>query len=262
MILTDDHAHINHEWLQQKYPNMDDFINAQRSSHVKYIITQGLDLETSQKTLVLSKKYDIVLAALGFYPMDTLAKDEKKPFVFDKKQFNADFAWIKRNCIQATALGEVGLDYSYEQTDKEMQKFVFQKFITLSLEKNMPLIIHSRKAEEDVLDMLLASKVKKAVLHCFSGKKKLVEKAIEAGFYFSLPTNILRSQHFQMVAKMVDLSRIFTETDAPFLGPYKNDDPNEPRFIAESIKIIAQIKNMTEEEVSLAIFQNFQKLYL
>jgi TatD DNase family protein len=260
-MITDDHAHLDHEWLTTSY-EMDDFINTQKSNNVKYIITQGLDLETSKKALALAKKYDIVLAALGFYPMDTLAKDEKKQFVFDKKKFEQDIAWIKKNLKFAAAIGEVGLDYSYEHTDIEMQKYVFQTFIDLSLEKNMPLIIHSRKAEQDVIDMLLASKVKKAVLHCFSGKKKLVEQAIKAGYYFSIPTNITRSQHFQMIVKMADLSKLFTETDAPFLSPFKDDKPNEPRFIAESIKMIAQIKNMTPEEVALAIFQNFQRLYL
>ncbi|MFW6230556.1 MAG: TatD family hydrolase [Nanoarchaeota archaeon] len=264
MILTDDHAHLDHGWLLKNYASMDAFIEAQEKAGVKRIIAQGVDKKTSEQALAFAQKYRIVQAAIGFYPPDTWAKDNEgaeHTFSSDDTQFAADMAWLDKNLDKAVAVGEIGLDYSYADTDREMQKRVFQKQLDLAKKHSLPVIVHSRKAEDDVVQMLIDAKVT-GVLHCFSGKKKLIQHAYDHGLHFSIPTNIVRSEHFRMLVKMVDISRILTETDAPYMSPYKDEDPNEPQFIAESIKVIAKIKNMTQEETANAIFQNFQRLYL
>ena len=256
MIITDDHAHIEEEWILKSFNSMDEFIYEQEKSNVKYIITQSLDRKTAEEALTLSKKYKILLLALGIYPHPNMSK---------VKSLDEDFNWIKSNIKNAVAIGEVGLDYSYEnitEKDKESQKALFSKFIDLSIENKLPIIIHSRKAEKDVIDLLIQKNAKKVVLHCFSGNKKLIKLAYEAGFYFSIPTNIVKSQHFQMIVEIADISKILTETDAPFLSPYRDNKPNQPKNILESLTVIAKLKNMTIEETSNAIFQNFQKLYL
>lgn len=252
MIIVDDHAHIEEKWILKAYKSMNGFISTQESSNVKYIIAQSLNVETAKEVLELSKKYKIILPALGIYPDENL----------NETLIEQEFSWIKQNIKSAVAIGEVGLDYSYENFDKNLQLKLFKEFITLSKSTNIPLIIHSRKAERDVIEILIENDVKKAVLHCFSGNKKLIKKAQEKGFYFSIPTNIVKSQHFQMIVEMIDISRILTETDAPFLSPYNNDEPNEPKNIIESLKVISKIKKMTIEETANAIFQNFQRLYL
>ena len=104
------------------------------------------------------------------------------------------------------------------------------------------------------------SSAKKVVLHCFCGKKGLIKKAEDKGYYFSVPTNIVRAHNFQHLVDKVNISRILTETDAPYLSPYK-DRRNEPAFIVESIKKIAEIKKMQIEEVEKNIYMNYQGLF-
>ena len=110
----------------------------------------------------------------------------------------------------------------------EKQKQVFQKLINLAEKINKPLIVHSRKAEADVIEMLENSKAK-VLLHCFCGKKSLIKKAADLGFNFSIPTNVVRAQNFQGLIKEVDINQLFAETDAPYLSPFK-DKRNEPAF--------------------------------
>lgn len=268
MIITDDHAHLE----MDVYGDLDDFVNDQKDNDVKYIITQGIDLSSSKKALELSKKYDIVLAALGIYPPDTLAKDletdsevlgtnSKPEDLMSKDKLKDALKWIEKNLGKAVAVGEVGMDFKDANADKELQEWLFRKFIEMAIKYNKPIIIHSRKAEERVLEILGEYDYKKIVLHCFSGKKRLIQLAKERKYYFSVPTNIVNSEHFKMLVSMVDMSRILTETDAPYLSPFK-DWPNKPKNIIESLKTIADLKGMTVEETALAVFQNFQKLYL
>ncbi|MBU1204947.1 MAG: TatD family hydrolase, partial [Nanoarchaeota archaeon] len=153
-------------------------------------------------------------------------------------------------------------DYKYckKKQEQELQKEIFLKIINISKKINKPLIIHSRKAEPDVIDILENSNAKKVILHCFSGKLKLIKKAAELGFYFSVPTNITYSQHFQKLAEIVDINKLLTETDSPYLSPYKNRR-NEPSFIIEAIKKIAEIKNTDINETANNIFMNYQKVF-
>jgi len=134
------------------------------------------------------------------------------------------------------------------------------KIIKLSKKINKPLIIHSRKAESDIIDILENSDAKKVILHCFSGKLKLIKKAAELGYYFSVPTNVVRSSQFQKLVEMVDINQLLTETDSPYLSPYKNRR-NEPAFIIETIKKIAEIKNISINETANNIFMNYQKVF-
>ncbi len=253
MLIVDDHAHIESGWIEKEFGSMDDFIEQQKNSNVKFIIAQSIDRKTAEEVLSLSLKYDIILPSLGIYPHD---------YINDLRSIDEDFAWIKGNLGKAVAIGEVGLDYSYDEYSSESQKHLFERFVKLAVAKKKPIIIHSRKAEKDVVEMLVEKKVKKAVLHCFSGNKRLIKLAYENGMYFSVPTNMVRSEHFQMLVKIVDISRILTETDSPFLSPFTDGKPNQPKNIIESLKIIANIKGMTVEETANTIFHNFQRLYL
>ena len=157
----------------------------------------------------------------------------------------------------------VQLSVSMQQLQKYengQNKVSASKLIELSKKIKKPIIIHSRKAEQDVIDILENLDAKKVVLHCFSGKLKLIKRAAELGYYFSIPTNITHSQHFQKLAELVDINKILTETDAPYLSPYKNRR-NEPSFITEAIKKIAEIKNISINEIANNIFMNYQNLF-
>lgn len=249
MLLVDVHAHLD---LKEFDSDLDDVIKRAEQAGVKAIISNGINYKSNRKTIELSKKYKIVRPALGLYPDDAIK--------LTKKQIQDELNFIKKNKDKIIAIGEVGLDYKYckKKQEQEFQKEIFLKIINLSKKINKPLIIHSRKAESDVIEILEKEKAKKVILHCFSGKLKLIKKAADLGYYFSIPTNITHSQHFQKLAEVVDINKILTETDSPYLSPYKNRR-NEPSFIIEAIKKIAEIKNITINETANNIFMNYQK---
>jgi TatD DNase family protein len=222
-----------------------------KKAKISVIINNGLNPKSNRETIKLSKKYSIIKAALGLYPTDALQLTDK--------EIDEELKFIKLE--KPIAIGECGLDFSdIDEIKKEKQIKTFEKQILLAKELNIPIIIHSRKAEFEVIDTLQRNNAKKVILHCFSGKKSLIKKAIELGYYFSIPANITRSAHFQELVKMVPLSQIFTETDSPFLSPNK-DETNEPANITYSIKKIAELTKMTPEEIENSIFMNYQKLF-
>ena len=142
------------------------------------------------------------------------------------------------------------------EKNRALQEFAFREFLMLAKELEIPAIIHSRKAEQDVIRIIKEINYKKVVLHCFTGKKSLIK---DYKGYFSIPAIILRSTHFQQLVKIVPLTRLLTETDSPYLSPFK-DKPNEPANVVLTVKKIAEIKGIEEPEK--IIFMNYQRLFL
>ena len=173
MILVDVHAHLDHKLISGK---VDEIIKNSMKNGVKAIITNGVNPETNRIALQLAEKYDIVKAALGVYPIDSLNVDVKKvfyPLKENKIDIDKEIEFIQKNKDKIVAVGEVGLDYYLDKDNKKEQKEVFEKFIQLSEKIKKPIIVHSRKAEADAIDLLSSSKLKKVVMHCFSGNFKL-----------------------------------------------------------------------------------------
>lgn len=263
ILIVDVHTHLDNRLFKD---DVDLVIARAKEAGVKRIITNGITPKTNRAALELAKKFDIVEAALGMYPEDALGPEDvdetaelkelktKGGSYFD---VDAEIEFIKKQ--KPIALGEVGLDYKWG-SDEKRQKLVFQKFIELSEKLKVPLIVHSRNAESDVIDMLESSNAKKVVMHCFGGKHKLVRRSADLGHYFSIPCNVVRSDHFKKIANDLHLSQLLTETDAPYLSPFP-DKRNEPSFIFESLKTLAEIKGMNVEETAQVIFQNYQKLF-
>ncbi|MBU1246130.1 MAG: TatD family hydrolase [Nanoarchaeota archaeon] len=245
-MLVDIHAHLDAKSFKK---DLDKVIERAKEAKVSVIINNGSNIESNRKTLEISKKYPIVKPALGLFPWDALELSEEEIY--------AEIDFIKKE--KPFAIGEVGLDY-LKSKDKK-QKIVFEKFIELSEKLKIPIIIHSRKAEQDCLDMLSSSKSRKIILHCFNGNKKQIKFAEDKNFMFSIPTIIKRSKHFQDLVKKVSLKNILTETDSPFLAPFEKTR-NEPAFIKETIKQISVDKKLNEEEVEKMIFMNFQHTFL
>jgi len=133
--------------------------------------------------------------------------------------------------------------------------------ISLSEKLNKPIIVHSRNAEHECIDMLQSSKVKKIIMHCFTGKKSLVKEIIDNGWFLTAPTCISRSTQFQENVKLIPITQLFCETDSPYLSPYK-DIRNEPAFVIEAYKKVAEIKNMEFKEVVNNIWMNWQKVFV
>lgn len=259
-LIVDVHAHLDHSDFSK---DLDQVIARAKAAGVKAIITNGINPETNRKTLELAEKYDIVKAALGLYPGDVLRKDIEEGYPLKDEEFDIDseIDFIKKNKNKIIALGECGLDFVRSDAfERKGQIEVFEKMIALAENINKPIIVHSRKAEQSVIDVLESSSIKKVVLHCFCGKKGLIKKAEDMAYYFSIPCNIVRAHNFQYLVNKVNLSRLLTETDCPCLSPYVGRR-NEPAFIVETLKKIAEIKKMEVEEVEKNIFMNYQALF-
>ena len=238
----DFHCHIDF------YENTDEIIKNARESNVNIILNNGINREANRKTIALSKKYSEVKACLGLYPIEALKLTDK--------EIDEEINFIKKQNI--TAIGEVGMDFAHSQ-EKEKQKNIFRKFIKLSKELDKPIIVHSRKAELECIELLEEEKAKKVVMHCFTGKKKLIERIEKNNWFLTIPTMVVYSEQTQEFVKMISISQLLCETDSPYLHPERKDD-NEPANVVEAYKKVAEIKNMTLEEVKNVIFMNWQKL--
>lgn len=258
-MIVDVHAHLDHSLV---YDKLDELIENAKKSGVKAIITCGINHQTNLLALEISKKHkDIVKCAFGLYPRDAFTREEiDQAYKSDSHDIDEELKFFEKHKNEIIAIGEVGLDY-YNGKDKAMQEKDFVKIIHLAKKIDKPLIIHSRKAESDAIDILEREGAKKVIMHCFSGKKELVKRAAKLGYSFSIPTNIVRAENFQLLVKEVPLSQILTETDTPYLSPFK-DKKNEPAFIVETIKKIAEIKDMTEQDVMQNIYMNYQRMFI
>jgi TatD DNase family protein len=258
-MLLDIHCHLDNA----QFNDLGSVIDRAKKAGVKLILTNGVDHKTNVIALKLAKKYNIVKAALGVYPLfgvDIGLREGSYPM--DKivpVDVDNELKFISENKEKIIAVGEVGLDYTVKGYD-DKQKGNFEKIIETAKKLKKPLIVHSRKAEKDVVEMLESSGVKKVVLHCFSGNFGLVKKAASLGYYFSIPTNIVHSEHFQKLVKEVNINQLLTETDAPYLSPFKGKR-NEPANVIEGVKKIASIKGFTVEETSKNIWMNYQRLF-
>lgn len=257
-LFIDAHSHLDHPLLIGK---TDEIVHRAKDSGLRHIITNGINPETNRICLELSKKYDVVECGMGIYPRDALKKEaETGEFPLKVDDFDADeeIDFIRKNKNSIIAISEVGLDFVNGESRQQIEDF--EKMISLAEELSKPIVIHSRKAEQKCIEMLESSKNKKIVMHCFSGKKPLVKKIADNGWFLTVPTIVVRSQQFQDIAKNTSITQLFCETDSPYLSPYKGQT-NEPSFVVESYKMIAKLKGMDVNEVANNIYMNWQRVF-
>ena len=259
MILVDVHAHLDHAMFRN---DLDEVIERAKLAGMWAIITNGINPETNRRALEIAEKYGIVKPALGIYPIDALQNEiargeyPLKDNVFDVED---ELKFIEKQREKIVAIGEIGLDFSQSE-QRDEQNEVFIRLLELAQRIRKPVIVHSRKAEQEVIEVLESTNVKKVVLHCFCGKLKLVKQGADNGWYFSVPTNVVRSQQFQLMVNEVDVRQLLTETDAPYLSPFRGKR-NEPSFIVESVKKISELLGREKEEVTEQIVRNYQKIF-
>ena len=257
-LFVDAHSHLDHGLILSK---IDEVIIRARNAGLKHIITNGINPETNRICLELSKKYDIVECGMGAYPRNALKKElenENTGLKFKDFDIDKEIDFIKKNRNNIVAISEVGLDFVDGEDSRQIGDF--EKMIKLSEELNKPIVVHSRKAEQKAIEILESSKNKKIVMHCFCGKKSLVKRIADNGWFLTVPTIITRSFQFQDIAKNVPITQLFCETDSPYLSPYR-EQMNEPSYVLESYKKIAELKNMDVTEVANNIYMNWQRIF-
>lgn len=247
MVFIDVHCH-----LELCKSEVERLVGRAKNAGVGIIVNNSVNKNSNRKTLELASKFSEVKAALGYYPVEVINLGEK--------EFEEEIDFIRKNKDKFIALGEVGLDLK-ENHELEKQKARFQKFIELSIELDIPLIVHSRKAEQEAIEFLEENKAKKVIMHCFSGNFSLVERIIKNGWFMTIPTNVTFSEHFQKIAKDAPIERLFCETDSPYLHPVKGQYDNEPANVVEGYKKVAEIKGITLEECEKKIEENYKRVF-
>ncbi|MBI2142970.1 TatD family hydrolase [Candidatus Woesearchaeota archaeon] len=250
MLLVDVHAHLD---LIEK-EKLAAVIERAKAEGVKAIVSNSIGPKSIQKVLELQQRFGIVKAALGLYPTEAAR--------MSAAAIEGELGFIRSCKGKIVAIGEVGLDYQEARSEKEreQQQHLFERQLELAKELGKPVIVHSRQAEKRVVEMLISCGCNRVILHAFHGSLKLAQTAAEAGFYITIPTNIRRSSHFQAMVKQLPLSRLLTETDAPYLAAEK-DGRSEPSHVAEAVRRIAAIKGVTAEEAANIIYGNYRRLF-
>lgn len=261
MKYIDIHAHLDETAFDA---DREDVIA--RVANDTIVVCNGVNPESNKKVLALAQKHPHIKCALGAYPLEVASDVKDGYFPPDHKKWDAmqNIEWIQEQLKnkdtrdQIVGIGEVGLDLAWSDSLRGQQE-VFEEMCSLAIKKRLPVIVHSRKAEAECIDVMTSLGVKKANMHCFCGSKKLVRTVEEQGWMLSIPPNVVRASQFQMMVENVSITQLLTETDAPYLS-YKKGERNEPYNVRFAVKKIAQIKGLTEEEVKNNIFKNYMSL--
>ena len=253
-MLVDSHCHLDREEFKEDFLEI---LERAEAADVKAVLIAGSRLDEFSAQLELVKKYPSFYTSVGVHPHD--AKDHENVMAADLIKLTKD--------EKVVGIGECGLDYFYNNSPVEVQKKVFIEHIKAAQETGLPLIVHVRDADEDIIEILSEHYKKKPFIgeiHCFVSSKKLAEFALEIGFYFGA-TGIItfkKTQNLQDIFKEIPLDRLLVETDAPFLAPEPNRGKrNEPAFVAHVAKKLAEIKGITLEELAKATTNNFFNLF-
>ncbi|MCB2181524.1 MAG: TatD family hydrolase [Desulfobulbaceae bacterium] len=249
IFINDTHAHLCDKSFD---PDRHEVITRARQAGVGAIVIVGETLEDALRNLELAGQYPCLKPAAGLYPEYA-----------DIEEAERLIGLIRQQPEKFYAIGEVGLDFwvAKEEAAREMQRIVFQKFIELAGELDLPLNVHSRSAGRHAVAMLLENGAKRVQMHAFDGKFSAALPAVEAGYSFSVPPSIVRSRQKQKLVKHLPLSCLLVESDSPVLGP----DPalrNEPANVLIAVETIAEIKDISSEEVQEAVRENTRKLYV
>lgn len=252
MELFDTHAHYNDEKFEE---DRDIIIKETYQSKVTKFICAGYNLESSKKAIEIADKYDYIYAICGISPNDM--EDYNTSNLKEIEELS------KKHKV--VAIGEIGLDYYWNKENKDVQKQAFIKQIELANKLNLPIVIHTREAVQDTIDILKQNEVKnKGIFHCTPLNKFLVEEGLKLGFYISFagPITFKNSKNADEIIKIVPMEKILIETDSPYLSPEpyrgKRNDCRNVLYIA---KKISEVKGIPLEEVANTTYENAKKIF-
>lgn len=252
-MLFDTHAHLDDERFNR---DRDELIRGLPGKGVSRVICPGIDVASSQECISISEKHEIVYAAIGIHPHE--AKSTEKGYL-DKLRAMAAHKKV-------LAVGEIGLDYHYEHSPRDIQQCRFVEQIELASELGLPIIIHNRESHEYMLNILTSKKdmIVGGVMHCYSGSWEMAKLFLDLGLYISLagPVTFKNAKGPVEIAKNIPLDRLLVETDSPYLTPVpyrgKRNDPSHVGLVAEKI---GEIRGISTEEIVSVTADNAKKLF-
>ena len=248
-LMIDTHCHL----LKEYYHNLDDTFNELKKNKINAVIVNGCDKDSNNEVLEIVKKYDMAYGAIGFHPteLENIEDDDLK--------------WLEDNLQKdkIVAIGEIGLDYHYENTNKEKQKYFFKKQLLLAQKYDKPVIIHSRDAILDTYNILSSIKVR-GVLHCYSGSLEMAKEFTKIGYFLGIGGIITfkNAKNIIEVIKNIDSKYILLETDSPYLSPepYRGQI-NTPVYLKYILEKISEIKNVDFKEMERITNLNARRLF-
>jgi len=250
-MIIDSHAHYENRRFDL---DRDELLEALPSKGIEIVINAGCDLSSSYEVIALAKKYPHAYATVGVHPHEA------------KSLSDGGLKVLSRLCTheKVVALGEIGLDFHYEYSPRDIQRHWFKRQLELAAEINMPVVIHSRAADTEVFETIEKSQVRKGVIHCFPGDAALALKYVELGFYIGVGGVITfdETNSLQEAVAAVPLDKILLETDAPYLTPvpYRGKRNESPHLIYVADEI-AKIKGVSTEAVCTQTSKNVRALF-
>ena len=252
-MIIDSHCHLDYEPLVN---NINEVLLNAKKNNITNLLTIGTSLESSKKVLEIVEKYENIYGAIGIHPNSTTGYLNDLDKLID----------IKKKSKKIIAFGETGLDYFYKKSEKKDQLFSFEKHIEFAISENVPVIIHTRDADEDtILIIKKYYKKTKFLVHCFTGNLEFAKRLLnlECLISFSGIITFKKSNELRDVVKYVPLERMMIETDSPYLSPDplrgKSNEPANVKIVGENI---AKIKEISFEEVAKLTTENFKNFFL
>lgn len=255
--IIDTHAHLD---MPEFDSDRETVIKRAVAAGVSYIITNGIDLESSRKAVHLSEKYPSVFATVGFHPQDA---GKMRPGDVDELARLAEHPRV-------VAIGEIGLDYYREKAPRQIQQQVLNRQLALAVTMDLPVVIHARQAEPDIIGILenwvLTRKIdpgKIGVIHCFNGNHTIAQKYLEMGFHLGLDAYIgYPSSRMSDVIRSIPADRLLIETDCPFLPPQNyRGQRNEPSYLPLTLATLAEIRSEPPKKTARQTSENARFLF-
>ncbi|WP_077329925.1 TatD family hydrolase [Virgibacillus siamensis] len=252
-MLVDTHVHLN---ARQFFEDREETIQRAFDTGVKYMVVVGFDRETIPLAIEIAEQYETIYAAVGWHPVDAIDMTDE------------DLKWIEELSAhpKVVAIGEMGLDYHWDKSPKDIQKEVFRKQINLAKKVNMPIIIHNREATEDIIEIMQEENAQEVggIMHCYNDSPDYVQACLDMNFYISLggPVTFKNASMPKEVAVQVPADRLLVETDAPFLAPHPNRGKrNEPAYVKLVAEKIAELRGISFEELCNITTKNAFSLF-
>ncbi len=257
-MFVDSHAHIDGEAFDADRAEV---VERARAAGVYAILTVGTGDPRAgelERAVEVAERYDCVYAAAGVHPHDAKLFDDAAAERLSK---------LLRSSARVVAWGEIGLDFHYDHSPRDVQREVFRRQLRMARAADLPAIIHSREADDDTAEILedewLGAR-RAGVLHCFGGGAALAVRAMALGFYVSFAGNVTfkNAEPLRDVARTIPLERLLVETDCPFLAPVPlRGRRNEPAFVVETARRLAELRGTSVEEIGRATSENFARLF-
>lgn len=245
------HAHYDDGRFKN---DREEILNLLPSCGIDYVINVGCDMKSSRESIKMAEKYDYIYAAVGVHPHD--AENMKESDLDEIRQMS--------NHKKVVAIGEIGLDFYYDNSPRDIQRYWFKRQLEIVKELNKPVIIHSRDASQETFDIIKESGVKKGVIHCYSGSAQMAMDYAKMGFYIGVGGVVTFSNAKKLVevVETIQLEQILIETDSPYLSPIPNRGKrNDSRNLQFVVEKIAKIKDISPEKVANITKLNAKQLF-